>query len=109
MNSPLPFDTTRFNELPISIFICTPVLNADGSTRDYRIVFGNEPFARQTGEKNFVGELVGEIVDSEKFFAAPFENFPAPYVGFILINISEREKFSARKFLLQTTTTYGTS
>ena len=101
MNSSLPFDTTRFNELPISIFICTPVLNADGSARDYRIVFGNEPFALQTGKKNFVGELVGEIVDSEKFFAAPFENLPAPYVGFVLIDISEREKFSARNHFLR--------
>ena len=46
MSDSLPFDTSTFEKLPISIIICEPVLNADGSLRDYRIVFGNEPFGR---------------------------------------------------------------
>jgi hypothetical protein len=72
MNSSLPFDTSKFDELPISIIICTPVLNADDSVRDYRIVFGNEQFAGLWGALrkfyDFVGELVGENLSSEKFF-----------------------------------------
>ena len=101
MNSSLPFDTTKFEELPLAIFICTPVLNADGSARDYRIVFGNEPFAGLLGKKNFVGDLIGEVVDGEKFLSAPIENFPAPYVGFTLMKISEHEKLSARNHFLR--------
>ena len=101
MNSSLPFDTTKFEELPLAIFICKPVLNADGSPRDYRIVFGNEPFARLLGKKNFVGELVSENIDAEKFLTTPLENFPAPYVGFTLAKLSEHEKFSARNHFLR--------
>ena len=64
MNSSLPFDTSKFEELPISIIICEPVKNEDGSPHDYRIVFGNEPFEnfwQSRGKANdFIGELVNE-------------------------------------------------
>ena len=101
MNSSLPFDTTKFEELPVGIFICKPVLNADGSLRDYRIVFGNEPFARQMGKKDFVDELVSEIIDNEKFLSTPLGDLSAPYVGFVLTSISEYEKFSVRNHFLR--------
>ncbi|MBQ4404737.1 MAG: response regulator [Selenomonadaceae bacterium] len=101
MNSSLPLDTTKYDELPISIFICKPVLNADGSTRDYRIVFGNEPFAHLLGKDDFIGKLVSETVDRKKFLSTPFGDLPAPYVGFVLINIAEHEKNSARNHFLK--------
>ena len=66
MKSSLPFDTTKFEELPISVIICKPVLNADGSVCDYRIVFGNEPFACLIGKNNFVGELLSENIYKKK-------------------------------------------
>ena len=100
MNSSLPFDTTKFDELPLPIFICKPVLNADGSLRDYRIVFGNEPFAQLLGKKNFVGEFVSQIIDSEKFLSTPPENLIEPYVISTLTKISEHDKFSARSHFL---------
>ncbi len=99
MNSSLPFDTKKFDELPISIIICKPVLNADGSLRDYRIVFGNEPFARLWRSLNkigdFIGELVGENISDKKFLSTPLNDLPAPYVGFILTSIPESKKESA--------------
>ena len=102
MKSSLPFDTTKYDELPISTIICKPVLNADGSLRDYRIVFGNEPFARlwtDLGQtKNFVGEFVGNL--NGKIFSTPLPDLPAPYVGFILTDITDYEKQSARKNFL---------
>ena len=103
MNSSLPFDTSNFEELPISIIICEPVNNADGSLRDYRIVFGNEPFARlwqNLKKKNdFIGELVEEnnLFAAEKILSTPLENLPAPYIGFILTDITEHEKKSAQE------------
>ncbi len=102
MNSSLPFDTSNFEKLPISIIICEPVTNADGSLRDYRIVFGNEPFARlwQNLKKktDFIGELVEEnnLLAEEKILSTPLENLPAPYVGFILTDITEHAKKTAR-------------
>ena len=96
MNSSLPFDTNKFDELPISIFICKPVLNADGFHLDYRIVFGNEPFARLLGKENFVDGLVSENIDREKFLMTQFGNLPAPYVGFTLTSLTEHEKISSR-------------
>ena len=101
MNSSLPFDTKKFDELPLGIFICTPVLNADGSRRDYRIVFGNESFARLLGRKDFVGGLVSENIDREKFLSTPLDALPEPYVGFTLTNLTEHEKFSARNHFLR--------
>ncbi|MBR6888871.1 MAG: response regulator [Selenomonadaceae bacterium] len=101
MNSSLPLDTNKYDELPISIFICKPVLNADGSLRDYRIVFGNEPFAQLLGKDDFIGKLVSETVDRKKFLSTPFEDLPAPYVGFVLVNIAEYEKNSARNHFLK--------
>ena len=106
MNSSLPFDTSNFEELPISIIICEPVANADGSLRDYRIVFGNEPFDRlwQSLNKkdNFIGELAGEnnLLANEKFIATPLDNLPAPYVGFILTNGIKRDKKTERENFL---------
>ncbi len=105
MNSSLPFDTSKFDELPISIIICTPVLNADDSVRDYRIVFGNEQFAGLWSALrkfyDFVGELVGENLSSEKFFLTPLNNLPAPYVGFSVTDLSDIEKKSARNQFLR--------
>ena len=104
MTASLPFDTSKFDELPINIIICTPVLNADGSARDYRIVFGNEPFAQMWSTfkaDDFVGEFVGENFLGEKFLLTPLKNLPAPYVGFILTDVTDYEKNSARKNFLR--------
>ncbi|MBR4153510.1 MAG: response regulator [Selenomonadaceae bacterium] len=106
MNSSLPFDTSNFEELPISIIICEPVANADGSLRDYRIVFGNEPFDRLwqslNRKDNFIGELAGEnnLLANEKFIATPLDNLPAPYVGFILTNDIKHDKKTERENFL---------
>ncbi len=102
MNSSLPFDTSKFEELPISIIICEPVKNEDGSLHDYRIVFGNEPFENfwqnRNRTKDFIGELVNEnnLLGGGKILSTPLNNLPAPYVGFILTDITEHEKKSAR-------------
>jgi len=107
MTSSLPFDTAKYDELPVSIIICEPVLSADGSLRDYRIVFGNESFAqfwRDAGKaSDFVGALVNEnnLLDGEKILPAPLKNLPAPYVGFVLRNISDCEKQTARNNFLR--------
>ncbi|MBQ7454728.1 MAG: hypothetical protein IJS69_06750, partial [Selenomonadaceae bacterium] len=105
MNSSLPFDTTTFDELPISIIICKPVLNADGSARDYRIVFGNEPFAKlwnASGKtEDFVGELVNENFLTTKFFSTPLKNLPEPFVGFTLIDTSDHDKKITRANFLR--------
>ncbi|MBR4903508.1 MAG: response regulator [Selenomonadaceae bacterium] len=107
MNSSLPFDTSNFEELPISIIICEPVKNADGSLRDYRIAFGNEPFARfwqsLNKSEDFIGAFTGEnnLLGGGKVLSTPINNLPAPYVGFILTDISEYEKKSARTNFLR--------
>ena len=104
MTSSLPFDTSKFDELPISIIICKPVLNADGSVRDYRIVFGNEPFAElwQTLSKtdDFIGKFFGENFSGDNFFSTPLNNLPAPYVGFVLNDLTEHnKKFAHNHFM----------
>ena len=101
MSDSLPFDTSTFEKLPISIIICEPVLNADGSLRDYRIVFGNEPFGRLwknlKKRNDFIGELVkkNNLLDG-KIISTPLD-LPAPYVGFILTDASKHDKKSARE------------
>ena len=40
--SPLPFDTTKYDDLPMSAVIYKPVPNEDGSSFDYIIVYANE-------------------------------------------------------------------
>ncbi|MBO4779591.1 MAG: PAS domain-containing protein, partial [Selenomonadaceae bacterium] len=106
MTASLPFDTTKFDELPINIILCKPVLNADGSARDHRIVFGNETFIewRQAGngERNFFGKLVSEILSGEKVLSTPLKNLPEPYTGFILTDVTDYEKKSARTNFLRT-------
>ena len=105
MNSSLPFDTTKFNELPTGIIICQPVLNADGSASYYRIVFGNEPFAdiwKNLGKKNdFIGALIDENFLTEKFSSMPLKNLPEPFVGFMLIDTTEHDKKFAHDNFLQ--------
>lgn len=102
----LPFDTSKYEDLPISIIICKPVLNADGSRRDYRIVFGNEPFARMWSglgkTKDFVGELVEENLSAKKFFLTPLKTLQEPFIGFVLTDITDYEKKSARLNFLKT-------
>ena len=105
MNSSLPFDTTKFDELPINIIICEPVLNADGSERDYRIVFGNEPFANLWRTLNKLGDFLGALVN-ENFFdgkivLTPLNNLPAPYVGFVITDVSDYDKKSARTHFMR--------
>ena len=101
----LPFDTSKYDELPISIIICKPVLNADGSRRDYRIVFGNEPFVRLwksfRKSSDFIGKLVGENLPGGKFLSTPLENLPEPFVGFVLTDITAYEKKFARTTFLK--------
>ncbi len=102
MNSSLPFDKSKFEELPISIIICEPVKNEDGSLHDYRIVFGNEPFVdlwKGRGKANdFIGELVNEnnLLGGGKIISTPLKNLPAPYVGYVLTDLTDYEKKSAR-------------
>lgn len=105
MYSSLPFDTTKFDELPISIIICQPVFNADGSAKDYRIVFGNEQFANQWnafGKKSdFHGELVNDNLPQNKFISTPLNNLPKPYVGFILTDTTEYNRQNAKDNFLR--------
>ena len=124
MNSSLPLDTAKFNELTIAAIICEPVLNIGGSLRDYRIVFGNEAFAHiwhDFGQvEDFVGALVIEnglasneiLTPSQAFLKTlrrgelcvhfqPMKELPAPYVGFFLTNVSEYEKISAQEHFLR--------
>ncbi|MBR7024413.1 MAG: response regulator [Selenomonadaceae bacterium] len=98
----LPLDTTKYAAAPLGIIICKPIKNADGSLRDYRIIFGNEPFKNLTGKADFVGALVSELIDNRKFLKTPLEDVPAPYVGFAVINIAEDEKNITRKQFLKT-------
>ena len=105
MTSSLPFDTSTFDELPINVIICTPVLNADGSAGDYRIVFGNEPFAQMWNAcgktDDFIGAFVNENFSDEQFLLTPLDNLPAPYIGFVLTDVSECEKKYTRKSILR--------
>ena len=98
----LPLDTTKYAVAPLAIIICKPIKNTDGSLRDYRIIFGNEPFKRLTGKTDFTGALVSELIDNRKFMKTQLEDVPAPYIGFAVINIAEDEKKIARKQFLKT-------
>ena len=98
----LPLDTTKYAAAPLGIIICKPIKNADGSLRDYRIIFGNEPFKRLTGKTNFIGMLVSELTDNRKFMKTQLEDVPEPYVGFAVISIAEDEKKITRKQFLKT-------
>ena len=98
----LPLDMTKYAAVPVSIIICKPIRNTDGSLRDYRVIFGNEPFKRLTGKTDFVGALVSELIDNRKFIKTQLEDVPEPYVGFAVINISEDEKKISRKQFLKT-------
>ena len=101
MTGSLPFDTSNFEKLPIGIIICEPVLNEDGSRRDYRIVFGNESFGRLwqclKKKNDFIGELAkkNNLLDG-KIISTPLE-VPAPYVGFILTDATDHDRKTARE------------
>ena len=106
MNCSLPFDVSKYDELPISVIICKPVSKADGSGRDYRIVFGNESFARlwrNLGKTtDFIGKTVGENFSGEKILSTPIKNLPEPFAGFILTDVTAYERKSARTAFLKT-------
>ena len=84
----LPFDTTPYDRLPISTILCEPALDPDGTVRDYRIVYGNEVFARDwrrlCGDEAFVGSSLvrAQILDDSaamemiaRFQASPPQAF----------------------------------
>ena len=96
MTGSLPMDVTKYAELPLGIIICKPVMNTDGTERDYRIVFGNEHFAKMMGGA-FTGETVSEIIDAEKYLMTRLEDVPEPYVGFIVIKIADMSEQISRK------------
>ena len=94
----LPFDTTPYDKLPISTMIYEPVYHADGSLRDFRVVYGNEIFARDWlltyHDTDFVGQCLKErtLMDEyslsmlEKFLTEPSHPFSTymPMVNFHL-------------------------
>ena len=41
----LPFDTAKYDDLPVGVFIYEPIRRADGSLLDYRVVYGNAAYA----------------------------------------------------------------
>lgn len=59
-NNPLPFDTTQYDNLPISAFIYEPILDENGSIQDYRIVYGNEAFANNWTKYHNSNRFLGE-------------------------------------------------
>ena len=46
MSFKLPFDTSRYDDIPISIMIYEPTFRADGSRLDYLVRYANKAFAR---------------------------------------------------------------
>ena len=62
----LPFDPTPYDRLPVSVMIYEPVYKAGGALRDFRIVYGNEIFARDWmatyRDSAFVGACLKDLV-----------------------------------------------
>ena len=83
----LPFDTTPYDKLPVSVMIYEPVSRNGGASRDFRIVYGNEIFARDWlatyHDSAFVGACLRErtLMDEhsismlERFLTEPFRPF----------------------------------
>ena len=121
----------KYDDLPISTVIYEPVLNADGTLADYRIIYANETFA---ADWNFyrpnepcvgAGILATSVMNEtvlhlmeENFRAGtafsdyiaegdihvhvqPMKNLPPPFVGYFLTNVSEYETKSSKVHFLR--------
>ena len=119
----LPFDTTPYDKLPISTMIYEPVYHADGSLRDFRVVYGNEIFARDWlltyhEERTLMDEYSLSML--EKFLTepphpfstympmvnfhlhfVPITNLPAPYAGVVMTNLNDYGEKEARIHFLR--------
>ena len=75
----LPFDTSKYDTLPISTMIYEPVYNDDGSLRDFRLAYGNQIFARDWlaiyHSTEFVGECLKESTLMDEYSLSMMERF----------------------------------
>ena len=75
----LPFDTSPYDKLPVSVMIYEPVWNADGTVRDFRIVYGNEVFAQDWlatyRDTAFVGVCLKERTLMDEYSISMLERF----------------------------------
>ena len=112
----LPFDTSKYDDLPISTVIYEPYTNFNISKCEYRIVYINDAFA---AEWNFYrpNEVVQKLMDENSQRGTSFsyyikekdvhvhfqsvKNLPPPYIGFFLTNVTEYEEKSAKIHFLR--------
>ena len=92
-NLELPFDTTPYDKLPISTMIYEPVYHADGSLKDFRVVYGNEIFARDWlltyHDDNYVGQCLKARTLMDEYSLSMLEKFltepPHPFSTYMLM------------------------
>ena len=79
MTNTLPFDTSPYDKLPVSVMIYEPIYRADGSLRDFRIVYGNEIFARDWlatyRDSVYVGVCLKERTLMDEYSISMLERF----------------------------------
>ena len=114
MGPALPFDTSIYDGLAVSVVIYEPVPGRDGSPKDWSIVYGNRSFAdawaRLYGDTPFIGRRASGLLSDDAMeilrsgdlrpFSAylpkvwthlhfrPMEELPAPYAGLYLTDIT---------------------
>ncbi len=112
----LPFNTSKYDDLPIGTVIYEPYMNFNKLSAEYRIVYINDTFA---ADWSFYrpNEVVRKLMDEHSRWGTafsyyiedkdihvhfqPIKNLPAPYIGFFLTNVSEYESKSAKIHFLQ--------
>ncbi len=127
----LPLDTGRYDDLPVSVFLCEPVPR-EGGVPDARVVYANARCLREWaalgGGSGPVGMRIGDgrgldagaldalrgcLAGSPRPFSAylprrdlrvqftPLSNLPAPYAGFLLTDVSGYETQEGRVHFLR--------
>ena len=89
--SMVSFETSQYNKHEISSFIYEPVLNADGSAKDFRVVYASDIFARDWlaiyHNENYLGALLRESTLMDEYSLSMMERFltetPFPFVSYM--------------------------
>ncbi|MBR1423398.1 MAG: response regulator [Ruminococcus sp.] len=92
----LSFDTSEYERHDISSFIYEPVMNEDGSPRDFRILYASDVFARDWlaiyHNENYLGALLRDSTLMDDYSLKLMERFiteePYPFVTYMpMVNL----------------------
>ena len=127
----LPFDTGAYDALPVSVLIYETLTGEDGAVQDFRIVYGNDAYAREWRASHKSPDFLGRMLLGEHLWnqetidrmiafrtqpPQPFSTFLPEtdrhlhfqpltiddrFAGFFITNITEYEESTSRAHFLR--------